>query len=155
MVLGPLVIIASFVGGRLAYGTDAGRIGGRRPKLLPQQQTEVLKMVTQGKKSAADAARLFNVHPATISRLLAAIRRQSCCRQKVGRRMALRELLSSVQREALEAIPVDRARLIEHYVLSDQDLSLVRRRRGAQNRFGLAVRLSIRERPINCICRSG
>jgi len=48
-----------------------GRIGGRRPKLLPQQQTEVLKMVTQGKKTAADAARLFNVHPATIGRLLA------------------------------------------------------------------------------------
>jgi DNA invertase Pin-like site-specific DNA recombinase len=48
-----------------------GRIGGRRPKLLPQQQTEVVKMVTQGKKTAADAARLFNVHPATISRLLA------------------------------------------------------------------------------------
>jgi DNA invertase Pin-like site-specific DNA recombinase len=48
-----------------------GRTGGRRPKLLPQQQTEVLKMVTQGKKTAADAARLFNVHPATIGRLLA------------------------------------------------------------------------------------
>ena len=48
-----------------------GRIGGRRPKLLPQQRTEVVKMVTQGKKTAADAARLFNVHPATISRLLA------------------------------------------------------------------------------------
>jgi transposase-like protein len=39
--------------------------------LLPQQQTEVVKMVVQGKKTAADAARLFNVHPATISRLLA------------------------------------------------------------------------------------
>ena len=50
---------------------DEGRIGGRRPKLLPQQQTEVVKMVTQGKKTAADVARLFNVHPATISRLLA------------------------------------------------------------------------------------
>ena len=48
-----------------------GRIGGRRPKLLPQQQTEVLKMVKQGNKTAADAARLFNVHPATIGRLLA------------------------------------------------------------------------------------
>jgi hypothetical protein len=53
--------------------------------------------------------------------------------------MALRELLSSSQREALEVIPVDRAGLIEHYVLSDQDLSLIRRRRGAQNRLGLAV----------------
>src|ERR1700687_3446710 len=54
----------------LESARDEGRIGGRRPKLLPQQQTEVLKMVTQGKKTAADAARLFNVHPATISRLL-------------------------------------------------------------------------------------
>lgn len=50
---------------------EAGRIGGRRPKLLPQQQTEVVKMVAKGKRTAADAARLFNVHPATISRLLA------------------------------------------------------------------------------------
>ncbi len=48
-----------------------GRIGGRRPKLLPQQQAEVVKMVAKGKKTAADAARLFNVHPATIARLLA------------------------------------------------------------------------------------
>jgi hypothetical protein len=55
----------------LASARDEGRIGGRRPKLLPQQQTEVLKMVTRGKKTAADAARLFNVHPATIGRLLA------------------------------------------------------------------------------------
>jgi len=37
--------------------------------------------------------------------------------------MALRELLSSLQRDALEAIPLDRAGLIEHYVLSDQDLA--------------------------------
>jgi DNA invertase Pin-like site-specific DNA recombinase len=55
----------------LESARDEGRIGGRRPKLLPQQQTEVVKMVVQGKKTAADAARLFNVHPATISRLLA------------------------------------------------------------------------------------
>jgi DNA invertase Pin-like site-specific DNA recombinase len=55
----------------LQSARDEGRIGGRRPKLLPQQQTEVVKMVTRGKKTAADAARLFNVHPATISRLLA------------------------------------------------------------------------------------
>jgi TnpA family transposase len=61
--------------------------------------------------------------------------------------MALRELLSSPQREALEAIPVDRAGLIEHYVLSDQDLSLIRRRRGAQNRLGLAVQLALLRYP--------
>lgn len=49
----------------------AGRIGGRRPKLTPGQQQEVVKLVSTGKKSAADAARLFQVHPATVSRLLA------------------------------------------------------------------------------------
>jgi len=48
-----------------------GRIGGRRPKLSPQQQAEIRKMVTRGDKTAADAARLFKIHPATVSRLLA------------------------------------------------------------------------------------
>ena len=61
--------------------------------------------------------------------------------------MAVRELLSSSQREALEAVPLDRAGLIEHYVLSDQDLSLIRRRRGAQNRLGLAVQLALLRYP--------
>ena len=50
-----------------------GRIGGRPPKLLPQQQAEIVRLVSKGKKTAADAARLFNVHPATISRLLAQV----------------------------------------------------------------------------------
>ena len=48
-----------------------GRIGGRRSKLSPQQQTEIRKMVSRGDKTAADAARLFKIHPATVSRLLA------------------------------------------------------------------------------------
>jgi DNA invertase Pin-like site-specific DNA recombinase len=48
-----------------------GRIGGRRPKLRPQQRDEIVSMVSKGTKTAADAARLFNVHPATVSRLLA------------------------------------------------------------------------------------
>jgi TnpA family transposase len=61
--------------------------------------------------------------------------------------MALRELLSSSQREAFEAVPLDRAGLIEHYVLSDQDLSLIRRRRGTQNRLGLAVQLALLRYP--------
>jgi DNA invertase Pin-like site-specific DNA recombinase len=60
---------------RTKAGLDAaredGRIGGRRPKLTEQQQSEIRKMVTRGDKSAADAARLFKVHPATVSRLLA------------------------------------------------------------------------------------
>ena len=47
-----------------------GRIGGRRPKLTPQQQAEITRMVSRGEKTAADAARLFKIHPATVSRLL-------------------------------------------------------------------------------------
>jgi hypothetical protein len=50
-----------------------GRIGGRRPKLRPNQQDEIVAMVSAGTKTAADAARLFNVHPATVSRLLARV----------------------------------------------------------------------------------
>jgi DNA invertase Pin-like site-specific DNA recombinase len=60
---------------RTKAGLDAarqeGRVGGRRPKLSNQQRSEIQKMVTKGDKSAADAARLFKVHPATVSRLLA------------------------------------------------------------------------------------
>lgn len=49
----------------------AGRVGGRRPKLTRAQQQEVISLVVSGQKSAADAARLFQVHPATVSRLVA------------------------------------------------------------------------------------
>jgi DNA invertase Pin-like site-specific DNA recombinase len=51
-----------------------GRIGGRPPKLTRQQQTEIVRMISRGRKTAADAARLFGVHPATISRLLSQAR---------------------------------------------------------------------------------
>ena len=47
-----------------------GRIGGRRSKLTQRQQQEIIKLVDSGRKTAADAARLFNVHPSTIARLL-------------------------------------------------------------------------------------
>ena len=47
-----------------------GRVGGRRPKLKTQQREEILHLVHSGQKTAADAARLFNVHPSTVSRLL-------------------------------------------------------------------------------------
>jgi DNA invertase Pin-like site-specific DNA recombinase len=60
---------------RTKAGLDAarkhGRVGGRRPKLRPNQQDEMVTMVSTGTKTAADAARLFNVHPATVSRILA------------------------------------------------------------------------------------
>jgi len=50
---------------------EEGRIGGRRPKLSPQQQAEIRTMVSKGDKTAADAARLSQIHPATVCRLLA------------------------------------------------------------------------------------
>jgi DNA invertase Pin-like site-specific DNA recombinase len=59
---------------RTHAGLDAarkeGRIGGRPPKLKAQQRLEIVRLVTKGKKTAADAARFFGVHPATVSRLL-------------------------------------------------------------------------------------
>ena len=47
-----------------------GRIGGRRPKLSLEQQREILEIVSSGKKTASNVAKLFNVHPSTICRLL-------------------------------------------------------------------------------------
>ncbi len=59
---------------RTRNGLDAarkqGRVGGRRPKLKAHQQEEIVQLVKSGQKSAADVARLFNVHPSTVSRLL-------------------------------------------------------------------------------------
>jgi DNA invertase Pin-like site-specific DNA recombinase len=59
---------------RTQNGLDAarkqGRVGGRRPKLKKHQQDEIINLVNSGQKNAADAARLFNVHPATVSRIL-------------------------------------------------------------------------------------
>ena len=61
---------------RTKIGLDAAaRMGASavvKPKLKPQQQQEILQLVRSGKKTAADAARLFGVHPATVSRLLRA-----------------------------------------------------------------------------------
>jgi DNA invertase Pin-like site-specific DNA recombinase len=55
----------------IATARSEGRVGGRKPKLTAQQQSEIVKMVWRGERTAADAARLFRVHPATISRVLA------------------------------------------------------------------------------------
>ena len=55
----------------LAVARTEGRIGGRRPKLGPQQQAAIVDLVTSGRQTQAAAARLFHVHPATVSRLLA------------------------------------------------------------------------------------
>jgi DNA invertase Pin-like site-specific DNA recombinase len=55
----------------LAIARTEGRTGGRRPKLGPQQQAAIVEMVRSGRQTQAAAARLFHVHPATVSRLLA------------------------------------------------------------------------------------
>lgn len=59
---------------RTRAGLDAarsrGRYGGRPSKLTQLQQEEARRMVESGEKSAADVARLFKVHPSTVSRLL-------------------------------------------------------------------------------------
>jgi DNA invertase Pin-like site-specific DNA recombinase len=47
-----------------------GRVGGRRPKLRVNQQEEIVHLVNFGQKTAADAARLFDIHPSTVLRLL-------------------------------------------------------------------------------------
>ncbi len=54
----------------LAAAKKKGRVGGRPPKLTPEQKDAVIKMLDDGTRQA-DIARIFNVHPATISRLVA------------------------------------------------------------------------------------
>ena len=54
----------------LASARAQGRVGGRRPKLQQGQRAEILDMVSSGRRTASEAARLFDVHPATISRIL-------------------------------------------------------------------------------------
>ena len=49
-----------------------GGVGGRRPKLSALQRAELVRGVRAGRYSLAQAARLFGVHPATVSRLMAA-----------------------------------------------------------------------------------
>lgn len=44
---------------------------GHYPKLTPRQQQEIIHLVDTGQKTAADAARLFNVHPSAVARLMA------------------------------------------------------------------------------------
>ena len=47
-----------------------GRHRGRKPKLLDDQRQEIRDLVLSGKRTEAEAARLFKVHRSTISRLM-------------------------------------------------------------------------------------
>lgn len=53
----------------LEYAKGQGRVGGRRPKLKPIQVEEILQFHQNG-KSALELSQLFNVHKATIYRII-------------------------------------------------------------------------------------
>jgi hypothetical protein len=61
--------------------------------------------------------------------------------------MSRRTLLSSEQRARLFGIPTDAAEMATHYVLSPEDLALVRVKRRASNRLGFAVQLCALRHP--------
>ena len=57
----------------LKLAREQGRKGGRRPKLMAHQKTEILAMLAAG-RAGAEIARIFRVHRATISRVIAEAR---------------------------------------------------------------------------------
>lgn len=61
--------------------------------------------------------------------------------------MPRRSLLSTEQRSRLFAIPVDHAEMAKHYMLSVEDLALVRVKRRTVNRLGFAIQLCLLRHP--------
>ena len=55
--------------------------------------------------------------------------------------MPRRHILSARQRSALLDLPTDEASLLRHYILADDDLIHVDRRRRPENRIGFALQL--------------
>lgn len=55
--------------------------------------------------------------------------------------MPRRTLLTTVEQETLLAFPVSDVEIARCYTFDERDLAIIRRRRGAQNRFGFAVQL--------------
>ena len=53
----------------LKAARKSGRTGGRPKALTEEQAAEVVRMIRSGRKTKAEAARLFGVHPSTVSRL--------------------------------------------------------------------------------------
>jgi DNA invertase Pin-like site-specific DNA recombinase len=58
----------------LAAARAEGRIGGRRKNLDAGQRKEIAESVITGRKSGADMARLYNISPPTVSRIVSAYR---------------------------------------------------------------------------------
>jgi DNA invertase Pin-like site-specific DNA recombinase len=60
----------------LAIARLDGKVGGRPLKLDERQRCEIVKQIRLKQKSAADCARLFNISPATVSRIVAKAKEQ-------------------------------------------------------------------------------
>ncbi len=64
---------------RMKAGLDAahaaGRHGGRPPKLAIQQRAAIIEDIEAGRRTAAEAARLFGISQSTVSQLIAQKRR--------------------------------------------------------------------------------
>ena len=58
----------------LAAARAEGRIGGRRKKLDPAKRREIAESVISGRKTGAEMARLYNISPPTVCRIVAAHR---------------------------------------------------------------------------------
>lgn len=55
--------------------------------------------------------------------------------------MAHRTILTERQRSVLFDLPTDEASILQHYILADDDLEIIRSRRRARNQFGFALQL--------------
>jgi DNA invertase Pin-like site-specific DNA recombinase len=51
-----------------------GRVPGRKPKITDEQKKEIVEAVSSGRKTSAELARLFKIHPATVSRIVSQAR---------------------------------------------------------------------------------
>lgn len=65
--------------------------------------------------------------------------------------MPRRTLLSSEQRTRLFGIPTEAAEVAKHYVLSAEDLALVRAKRRPNNRLGYAIQLCVLRHPARLL----
>jgi DNA invertase Pin-like site-specific DNA recombinase len=82
LMIGMLCAFAEFepemISERTLHGLEnARRAGchiGRKPKVKPTQKAEIVRMIEEGRGSAAHAASLFNVYQATVTRVLQAHR---------------------------------------------------------------------------------
>ncbi len=50
---------------------------GRKPKITAEQRKEIVEAVSSGRKSAAEIARLFKIHRATVSRFVSQNRQKT------------------------------------------------------------------------------